>query len=230
MSVQLALSRKGKRVKKFRNVRLLILPITFLSFNTVLESKTQSKLEGFDFLKLGMPYSSLVEQKLACDRPRDTPDFRESVSQGVSSTICPTSETFAMATLLEDKIAAVAVNWISWDGKKLQAASPILAQVPSLLRKQYGIPSTTVPYESQFGNPEADAFCRVVGFTCQMHIWKDPSSDRVANLIYAKSVNGEVPLLFNLTDLAAERKIEAIKNRGLKAPANATAQETEQSH
>lgn len=221
-------------MKKFWNARLAsalsTAPVALAIFASPLQATALSKLESFDFLKLGMPYSSLIDQKAACDQPRDTPNFRESLNQGVSTTVCPTSETFAMATLLEDKVASVAVNWVSWDARALQSASPSLARVPSDLRRQYGIPVTTVPYESQYGNPEADAFCRAEGTTCQMHIWKDNSSERVANLIYAKNAKGEVPLLFNLTDLAAESRIEAIKNRGLQASIISAIKEAEPAH
>lgn len=219
-------------MKKFRNARLALAssPIALSLLASPLKATPLSKLESFDFFKLGMPYSSLVDGKAACDKPRDTPDFRESLKQGVSSTVCPTSETFAMATLLEDKVASVAVNWVSWDLSKLQSASPSVARVPSELRRQYGIPLTTVPYESQYGNPEADAFCQAEGTTCQMHIWKDNSPQRVANLIYAKNAKGEVPLLFNLTDLEAESRIEAIKNRGLQASITPAIKESKPSH
>ncbi len=189
-----------------------------------------AKLEAFDFFKLGMPYQDLVSMKASCDSLKDSPKFRDSLEQGVASTVCPTSETFAMATLVHNTVASVAVNWISWDLSKIKAVSPALSYIPGKIRSAYGIPSTTLPYESEFGNKEADELCASPDFTCQMHVWKAKSPDRVASLVYAKNSQGEVPLLFNLTDLSLEGKIEEIKNRGLQAAINKVKNEIKDAH
>jgi hypothetical protein len=197
---------------------------------TALASAPASKLDSFDYLRLGMPYQELVTLKALCDSPKESPNFRDGLAQGVSSTVCPTSETFAMATLLHDTVASVAVNWVSWDIAKVKAISPTLSPIPGRLRAQYGIPSATLPYESEFGNRQADELCSSPGFSCHMHIWKAKSPDRVASLVFAKNIQGEVPLLFHLTDLALESRIDEVKNRSLQAAINKVKNEIENSH
>lgn len=212
-----------KKIAKF-------LLVAKLCASSSLFAASASKLNGFDKFNIDMPYSDLVASKAACDVPRDAPKFRDSVGQGVSSTVCPAAETFAMATLLHDKIAAVAVNWVSWDVKRLRESSQALSAITVELRRKYGIPTTTLPYESQFGNDEADILCRDVEYTCQMHIWKSQSPARVANLVFAKNSKGEIPLLFNISDLEAEAKIELIKNRGLQAAETAKKNASKPTH
>lgn len=210
--------------------KCLLLSLFSAFISTQLFAAPHSKLQGFDFFELGMPYSALVDKKAACDAPKDIPSFRDSAKQGVTSTVCPTTETFAMATLLNDRVASIAVNWVSWDLKKLMDASPTVASVTAKLRKQYGIPASTVAYEAAFGNKEADALCKSGDFVCQMHIWKGRTPDRVATLIYAKGKKGELPLLFNLSDLTAESEIEKIKNGRLQADDNSPQKSTNVSH
>lgn len=181
-----------------------------ISFNSFAQGGP--KLESFEKFSLGMSFAALSKSAKDCNAPSDSPGFRGSKDLGVSSVFCPAAETFAMATLVDEKLASLALNWVSWDGLKLDGSDQGLSHIPEELRKQYGIPNATVTYESQFGNPDSDRYCSEKA-KCQMHIWKSSNPSRVASLVYAKLPNGEVPLLFQLTDLEAEHKIDQLKNR-----------------
>lgn len=211
---------------------LALSSLALAGFSASLVASPSAKLEGFDYLKIGMPYTQLVAMKASCDAPKDAPRFRDSSQKGVSSIVCPTSETFAMAILLEDRVASVVVNWVSWDKEKLTQANADtqLGKITSGLRKQYGIPTNTVPYESEFGNKEADALCASPDYSCQMHIWKTNQPDRVASLVFAKNANREIPLLLHLSDLTAEAEIDSIKNGALQASENSSKKEAPKAH
>ncbi len=165
------------------------------------------KLDTFDFMRLGMTYPELKKASALCDTEKTSSGSLSSVS----NTVCPTHETFAMATLVDRRVALVNVNWVSWDAKKLTPDNEKLNTVPAQLRTAYGLPNATIPYETQFGNVDADKFCQREGRTCLMHVWKSANPERIASLVFAKEGQAELPLLFQLSDLDAEKKIVSLR-------------------
>jgi hypothetical protein len=195
-------------------IMLSALTTAFLSFAAA--AQNVPKLESFEKFSLGMSFETLNKEAKDCNAPSDSPGFRGSKDHGVSSVFCPAAETYAMATLVDEKLASLSLNWVSWEGLKLDGSDLGLGQIPGEMRKNYGIPNATVTYESQFGNPDSDRYCSEKA-KCQIHIWKSSNPSRVASLVYAKLPKGEVPLLFQLTDLEAEQKIDQLKNRVAKS-------------
>ncbi len=189
-----------------------------------------SKLYKFDFLTLGAQYQSLLQAKAECDRPRDLPNFANSMKLGLSSIVCPTNETFALATLLEDKITSISVNWVSWDKRRLEASENKIQKIPEELRSTFGIPTTTIAYEGRFGNPDADEFCKRGNYSCQIHVWKTENPSRLATLVFARDSAKEIPLLLHISDLEAEQKIEELKSTQIGTLVKSMIQEQANSH
>ncbi|RYZ49659.1 MAG: hypothetical protein EOP07_24110 [Proteobacteria bacterium] len=192
--------------------KILLCSALTASFSFAGFAQSGPKLEKFESFSLGMTFDALSKTAKDCNAPSDSPGFHGSRDLGVSSIFCAAAETFAMATLVDQKLASLALNWVSWEGLKLDGSDQTLGRIPEELRKEYGIPNATVTYESQFGNSDSDRYCSEKA-KCQMHIWKSSNPSRVASLVYAKLPGGEVPLLFQLTDLEAEQKIDLLKNR-----------------
>jgi len=197
------------------NMKIKTVSITasaFFAFFTSqsLQAQAGNKLNSFDFLSLGMNYETLRQQGRKCDALADSPGFEGSSKVGVTATVCPAAETFALATLFHKKLATVSVNWVSWNVKDGSGPSDRVMQIASELRKTYGTPVATIAYESKFGNADADRYCHEKG-DCRIHFWESDQPTRVASLVYAVVPNGEIPLIFHLADLEAERQIQKLK-------------------
>ncbi|MBC7530378.1 MAG: hypothetical protein H7318_02305 [Oligoflexus sp.] len=186
----------------------------FTAYSSSLYANSNFKVDSFEYLALGMGYETLAAQSPAapCDAPADVPGLKDSSSVGLTATICPVANTFAMATFLNKKVASLVMDWVSWDASQLDGSNKELSKMPANLRKQYGIPAATVAYERQFGNPDADRFCQEKG-KCLVHIWRSAEANRVASLVYAKINDAEVPLILHLSDVAAEHDIDRLRKK-----------------
>ncbi|MBC7659944.1 MAG: hypothetical protein H7249_09575 [Chitinophagaceae bacterium] len=191
--------------------RILVVPLLLsvsscLAFSSNALAVAASPLGGYNRLTLGTAYEQLKTAS-ACGDASEAPGIPGSETIGLSSTICPAGETFALATLLDKKVIALAINWVSWqDGKLLD--DDRVKKIPAQMRENYGIPEATIAYESGLGNRDADAVCRDAARQCRIHIWKTNKPERVASLVYASIGESEVPLLFNLNDLCAQKVLK----------------------